>query len=1260
MNLFFETADFLGPILWKATWQAAVLTGIVLLLQLLLRDKLSAAWRCGLWSVVLARCLLPVVPASPASLFRSASPPRDAAVSADVDQPREAASAAASPLAESAAPVSIILQEPADEPERRASASFPSTAAIVPSGESSTSPASAPDAARSPVTDLNLASSGKAVSAPREANEPARTWSRFAVAAWFGGFSALAVRRIASFVRLRKQMRSWRDADGPGMLALHASCRAQLSVPRTVPLRLADEGIGPAVVGVLRPVIVLPASIAESFSAAELEQVLLHELVHVRRHDVLLQRLWSLASCLHWFNPFVRLAAAQMQAEREVACDAAVLGLIGAARRRDYGDTLLKLADRFIEPRLHPGMVGVFASKDRLHRRIVMIARYRESPPRNLIGGMLVVLLVVAGLTEAGTPQADQRPLASAAAAAKNLADNTVSAPPKAEPAGEAAPDDEAAIVRKKALSELAAKIRAEEARYRNLELRLRRETRIVSAADPKGERSTRLEEAIASVIQGDREWRRDLRTQIRRDGERVPQEFIAACDGTDTRLVDYAGCATVHKGRNEMTRPPIYLTRTLLHWGLRHRLSDLIDPAARIRNDFGRAPTEFDSSLEGEETIDGLRCLKIKVMARTPERSEHFETLWLAPERNYLCVRFQDPEMIEGASYSKVFRTEEFQELAPGLWLPKRTKLLHRSFPLAGENESMDYEVTMVIDHAALDPRRAKEFFSEVRVPPGFEVYTLVNGTRPEAAFLDAAAAPGGAERLSDIIRAIRTGQFRTRNLAVTVDRSWTQPKNDFDGHDGRTAGERVTEVQIVSAGKSWVSETESRESEDGRLVRFIRTKVWDGEWTRSTQTTEILVRGIERDPRPAELPPPVPKLTAGLRRGPFPGTVAHGPYQFAVITMPAGLLSPSGIFGSTRARQVTPPSLADWLAKPEPAASVEYLGEEMRDGLRCAVLRWKRSSAGPYARVPAETTLIWLAIERAYLPVRVERYSPIRHTHVPGDVTMAGDLREIAPGIWYPFHIRQQAYETWSSDTLGFQSFLGRDPTRESLMVHWWAETRTLRAVVNPIVRPAQFAELVVPAGTPVVVLDEAGRQIGNFEQAAAGNLTVSDEKFAEWKGNRERRAILDGMIRKPAPPFPVTDEWLNSPALTWNDLAGKKVVLLFWNGPNPTGDEVVALQSFAAKDFAIIGVRPAGTGVANAQKDAEANRMRFPIVIDVPVDGDREAPGQFHQQFAQVRPSHYVVVVDGEGCVRSHGDQRNVVTELRRQMPPQRVPE
>ena len=108
-----------------------------------------------------------------------------------------------------------------------------------------------------------------------------------------------------------------------------------------VPVRLSAMGEAPSVDGVLRPHISLPQGIDRLLSEAELDAVLIHEVIHARRRDNLIGLLHELALCGLWFHPLVWLTRFRLAMFRELSCDDSV---IASSRGADLVSALAKLA----------------------------------------------------------------------------------------------------------------------------------------------------------------------------------------------------------------------------------------------------------------------------------------------------------------------------------------------------------------------------------------------------------------------------------------------------------------------------------------------------------------------------------------------------------------------------------------------------------------------------------------------------------------------------------------------------------------------------------------------------------------------------------------------------------------------------------------------------------------------------------------------------------------------------------------------------
>jgi beta-lactamase regulating signal transducer with metallopeptidase domain len=133
-------------------------------------------------------------------------------------------------------------------------------------------------------------------------------------------------------------------------------------------------GSSPALVGLLRPHVALPADFEQRFTPAQRTLILAHESVHRARHD----NFWNLVACslwaLHWWNPLAAWAVRRLRADQELACDAAVLGAHPQARL-DYTRALLAAHDLH---HLGAPLASRWGTHHPLVERIAMLNRPRS------------------------------------------------------------------------------------------------------------------------------------------------------------------------------------------------------------------------------------------------------------------------------------------------------------------------------------------------------------------------------------------------------------------------------------------------------------------------------------------------------------------------------------------------------------------------------------------------------------------------------------------------------------------------------------------------------------------------------------------------------------------------------------------------------------------------------------------------------------------------------------------------------------------
>lgn len=110
-----------------------------------------------------------------------------------------------------------------------------------------------------------------------------------------------------------------------------------------LPVRYCVARIEPALVGITRPVLLLPTDVEARLSPVQLDAVIAHELCHWRRRDNLTGALHMLVEALFWFHPLVWWIGARLVEERERACDEAVVA--AGHDRRTYAEAILGVAE---------------------------------------------------------------------------------------------------------------------------------------------------------------------------------------------------------------------------------------------------------------------------------------------------------------------------------------------------------------------------------------------------------------------------------------------------------------------------------------------------------------------------------------------------------------------------------------------------------------------------------------------------------------------------------------------------------------------------------------------------------------------------------------------------------------------------------------------------------------------------------------------------------------------------------------------------
>ena len=173
-------------------------------------------------------------------------------------------------------------------------------------------------------------------------------------------------------------------------------------------VRVTDGLDAPAVVGLLRPVLLWPAAALAGLDPGAVDALVAHELEHVRRYDALVELGVRVLCAVLFFHPLAWWLARALREAREQRCDDVAVGLGGDAVA--YARTLCLLAER----RVAAPAGAISARGGRLYARIERLVRPRRAP---LSGGAIVLAVafaIGAGAIACGADAQADRPLAEA------------------------------------------------------------------------------------------------------------------------------------------------------------------------------------------------------------------------------------------------------------------------------------------------------------------------------------------------------------------------------------------------------------------------------------------------------------------------------------------------------------------------------------------------------------------------------------------------------------------------------------------------------------------------------------------------------------------------------------------------------------------------------------------------------------------------------------------------------------------------------
>ena len=542
---------------------------------------------------------------------------------------------------------------------------------------------------------------------PRQTESSTISWSLIGAIAFACGTAVAASRFASAIWGSRRLIRSAEAVSSRMWQRRHRQWCASLGLTRTVRLVKSSRISVPMVVGWLRCYLILPPPLEQETDRERADAILVHELAHVRRHDLFWQLLLRLLQVVYWFHPLVWCVERRIAETRERACDDFCICAVG---RDNYSESLLALASQLVRT----ASVGVGLAVMRAPRIAVRLEAIRRSRGSRvcvaswssratwICSATIVTVLLGPVVQGSGIDGADQPPLPSGADIIEGFA------------------------AREAAVASLSANCEVEQTNHFR-----------TPSGDPPP-KGLIQDDAVLSISELTAQWKVESRgrgwlksfgvhTSVDTDGEKVTRifEYLSAFDGQQGKQLE------IRVGDGDVSRQA-----RISDGFMRNSESPLDITTRHLGTPLSRILSQRSATIVRTESWQERPVVVVETSPKTVRQDEFKTQFWVDCARNFLVVRRQILERHSGAKlpwrlhYS--LDAYDHAEVSHGVWLPMRVekKVLNVTRDAPPRIVST---TKMTISDWQLNPAIQDSQF-QLEIPRGVETRVVVNPKRTDA----------------------------------------------------------------------------------------------------------------------------------------------------------------------------------------------------------------------------------------------------------------------------------------------------------------------------------------------------------------------------------------------------------------------------------------------------------------------------------------------------------------------------------------------
>ena len=209
---------------------------------------------------------------------------------------------------------------------------------------------------------------------------------------WFFGVPVNLVFLMFSRLALSRKIKQ-HTLKNDNYHALLTQCKERLGIKADIQIVLQDYLSFPAMMGFYKPKILLPKYI-EDMQEENVSYILLHELLHYKRKDMLVNYFFLAIQALYWFNPLVWMLFRYIREDMELLNDTCLLRYIGSENGKNYACSLVEVLGHSCNASVAPKLLCMADGKKNVERRITMIKLSKLFEKRKVMVSFVCVMVI--------------------------------------------------------------------------------------------------------------------------------------------------------------------------------------------------------------------------------------------------------------------------------------------------------------------------------------------------------------------------------------------------------------------------------------------------------------------------------------------------------------------------------------------------------------------------------------------------------------------------------------------------------------------------------------------------------------------------------------------------------------------------------------------------------------------------------------------------------------------------------------------------